>query len=410
MADNLTAEIIAIGTEILLGEITDTNSVFLAQCLRDLGINVYYMTSVGDNVGRIAAAVRHALSRAELVITCGGLGPTVDDMTRQGIAEATQRPLVFHQELMTQIEARFSNYRVRMPANNVRQAYVPEGSEIIENPVGTAPVFITPFSNKRVIALPGVPRELKFLMKERIMPYLMARYNLGIIRARVLRAAGVGESALDEMLGEALLQAQNPTVGLAAHHGIIDVRLTAKADTLADAERMLDALELQVMERIGKYVYGRDKQSLEETTAELLLEKQYQLQIVEAGLEGVVTGRLRQHKNASSILMHEHTFATIDALCESMGLARQPLTSLAQEVAKHVGQNSGEHSITLIILSEVDVDESPDNNVATVVLVAHKGSVQQRGYGFGARSELAQTWASRWGLSIVWRILRELEG
>src|SRR5690606_4292627 len=160
------------GTEILLGEITDTNSVYLARLMRDIGVNVFYMTSVGDNEQRIADAIRIALGRAQIVITCGGLGPTVDDVTRQAVAAATDRGLTFHQHLLDRIAERFSGFRMQMSQNNRRQAYLPDDALPIENPVGTAPAFIVEHGDKVVISVPGVPREMKFLMIEHVVPYL----------------------------------------------------------------------------------------------------------------------------------------------------------------------------------------------------------------------------------------------
>ncbi|MDQ7035948.1 MAG: competence/damage-inducible protein A, partial [Anaerolineae bacterium] len=171
VSDNVNAEIVAIGTEILLGEITDTNSVYIARKFRDVGINLYYMTSVGDNEQRIANALTLALSRADVVITCGGLGPTVDDITRQAVALATDRKLEFHQNLLDEIAARFEQFNAKMTDNNRRQAFLPAGAMTINNPVGTAPSFIVEVEKKAIISLPGVPREMKFLLNERIIPY-----------------------------------------------------------------------------------------------------------------------------------------------------------------------------------------------------------------------------------------------
>ena len=239
MPENINAEIIAIGTEILLGEITDTNSVYIARLLRDIGLNLYYMTSVGDNEQRISDTIRIALSRAQVVITCGGLGPTIDDMTRQGVATATNRDLVFHQNLLDKIAERFTTFRAQMTDNNRRQAFLPAGAIVIDNPVGTAPSYIVEHEGKIIISLPGVPREMKFLMTESVTPYLREHFNLGngTIKARVLRTAGIGESLLDSQIGNELLQANNPTVGLAAHTGQVDIRITAKADSETQADR-----------------------------------------------------------------------------------------------------------------------------------------------------------------------------
>src|SRR5215475_14219124 len=243
MAQNVNAEIVAIGTEILLGEITDTNSVHIARVLRDLGINLYFMTSVGDNEQRIADSIRIALSRADVVITCGGLGPTIDDMTRQAVATATDRGLTFHQTLLDAIAERFSGFRAQMTENNKRQAYLPDEATVIENPVGTAPSFIVEHHGHIVISLPGVPREMKFLMNEKVIPYLKERYKLGVIKAKVLKTAGIGESLLDHEIGTTLLEMSNPTIGLAAHAGQVDVRITAKADTVSMADEMIASIE-----------------------------------------------------------------------------------------------------------------------------------------------------------------------
>jgi nicotinamide-nucleotide amidase len=247
MTQSVNAEIIAIGTEILLGEITDTNSVHIARTLRDIGVNLYFMTTVGDNEQRIADSIRIAMSRAQVVITCGGLGPTVDDMTRQAVASATERGLTFHQELLDKIAERFAGFRAQMTENNRRQAFLPDNAMVIENPVGTAPSFVVEHNNSVVISLPGVPREMKYLLAERVVPYLHDRFNLGsgVIKARVLRTAGIGESALDAAIGNEILQASNPTVGLAAHAGQVDVRITAKAESVDQADHMIAEVEAQ---------------------------------------------------------------------------------------------------------------------------------------------------------------------
>lgn len=403
MVDNVTAEIISIGTEILLGEITDTNSVYMAQVLREYGINVYFMTSVGDNAQRIASAVRIALSRADVVITCGGLGPTVDDVTRQGIAEATHRPLVFHETLLDHIRARFNSFRMQMPDNNRRQAYVPDQAVIIENPVGTAPAFIVEHEGKLVVTLPGVPRELKYLMEHSIIPYLKARYSLGLIRSRVLRAAGIGESALDERLGSDLLESPNPTVGLAAHHGIIDIRITAKGDTPEIVEHMLDDYEARVRQRVGETIFGVGKATIEEVVLEQLAQNNRKLAIVEAGVIGVAQPLLRQPQ-AEQVIAALQSFEHPSEVEATDSTKSEDYRSIAERLALRL---SIEHGASLIILSEPHLVESPDSTQATVVAVAVGDQLSVRGYGFGARSEVARTWAVRWGLANLWRMLKE---
>jgi len=405
MTDNISAEIVTIGTEILLGEITDSNSAYLAQVLRDLGINVYYMSSVGDNEERIAQVIRLALSRATLVITSGGLGPTVDDMTRQGVALATERPLEFRQELYDEIEARFRSFQSRMPQNNRVQAYIPQGALSISNPVGTAPSFIVELENgQAVMSLPGVPRELKYLMREAIAPYLLKKYRLGVIKARNLRAAGIGESALDELLGRDLLTMSNPTVGLAAHHGVIDVRLTAKADSLPEAEAMLDAIDVQVRQRIGRYIFGVGQDRLEDAVLKVLEARGADLLVVQAGIQTAVARQIQAMKAPNRLSLLE--FETPQALADALGQPSDDLKALALAAVRHYRQAHGVLAC-VVFVSLPDVGENADVEMASAVAVSADAEEQARGYGFGALSDLASTWVSRWGLAWAWRILRE---
>jgi nicotinamide-nucleotide amidase len=401
MTRNITAEIVAIGTEILLGEITDTNSVFIAKTLRDLGINVYYMTSVGDNVNRIADAIKIALKRADIVFTCGGLGPTIDDMTRQGIATAVERELIFDENLYKQIEARFVNFRVKMTENNKRQAYLPTGSIPIENPVGTAPSFITEVDEKIIITLPGVPRELKYLTNESIIPYLQKRYQLGIIRARNLRVAGIGESALDEMIGLELLEGSNPSIGLAAHHGVIDVRITAKGETSAQVDKMLDDHEILVKEKIEDFVFGKDKDTIEATLFNALKTHGKKISVIEAGINAV-TPHL-QNPNVSDIVGRVEYYENPSKLQEEIQIESDSVREYAQRLADELLKTA---DFSLVVISNPNIEESADNEDATVIAIAGMGQSQSRGYGFGGKSELAQGWITRWGLANIWRMTK----
>ena len=188
------AEIITIGTEILLGEIVDTNSRFIARKLRDAGIDLYRQTSVGDNPQRIASAIKFGMQGSEIIITTGGLGPTVDDPTRDAVALAVGVETEFRPELWEQIKGRFKKFGRKPTENNKRQAYVPVGSIAVENPVGTAPAFIMESGDRSIIALPGVPREMEYLLENRVIPYLKKRYKItGTIKTRLIHTAGVGE-------------------------------------------------------------------------------------------------------------------------------------------------------------------------------------------------------------------------
>jgi len=312
------AEILTIGTEILLGEIVDTNTRYIARQLRGLGVDLYRTITIGDNVERIAEAIRNSIARADIVITTGGLGPTVDDPTREAVARAFGVETEFREELWEQILEIITRYG-RLPGENQRrQAYVPKGAITIKNNVGTAPAFIvesplpltpsrsTParFPEERVpervagpgvravISLPGVPKEMEHILHESVIPYLQARYNLNqVIKVRLLHTAGAGEAEIDEKIAEFETLA-NPTVGLAAHTGIVDVRIAAKAETEAEAERMILGVEKQLRERLGSLIFGVDEDTLEGVALKATSERSWNLVAVEAGLGGALTRRL----------------------------------------------------------------------------------------------------------------------
>ena len=250
-----TAEIITIGTEILLGEIVDTNTRHIALTLRDLGVDLYRTVTIGDNLERIATAIRESVGRNDIVITTGGLGPTVDDPTRQAVARALGIETEFREELWQQVVSAVSRYGRKPEDNQRRQAVVPVGAIAVSNAVGTAPAFIMETDRSAIISLPGVPNEMEHILHESIIPYLQTRYALRErIKVRVLHCAGLGEGSIDEKIGDLELLA-NPTVGLAAHTGIVDVRIAAKADTEERAAALIAEVEQTVRGRLGKAVY-----------------------------------------------------------------------------------------------------------------------------------------------------------
>ncbi len=404
---NVNAEIVAIGTEILLGEITDTNSVYIARALRDIGLNLYYMTSVGDNERRIADVIRTALARAQVVITCGGLGPTVDDMTRQGVAAATGRELVFHQVLLDAIAERFAGFRVQMTENNRRQAYLPDQAIVIENPVGTAPAFIVEHEGRVVISLPGVPREMKFLMTERVIPYLRERFELGsgVIKARILRTAGIGESLLDAQIGDELLQQSNPTVGLAAHTGQVDIRITAKAASMDEADRMIAGVEQQLRERIGAYIFGVDEENIQDVVVKLLQNQQATLAISETGIGTPVSRALEAA--GQNIVRNTEIYTNPAALRLALGETSDiPIRTLAEKAAERACRESDANA-AIAVVSEPEVIENADTEGGTAIAVYMDGSVRSRVYGFGGQSDLAPAWVTTWSLSMLWRMIKE---
>ncbi|MDX9993359.1 MAG: molybdopterin-binding protein [Anaerolineales bacterium] len=291
------AEIITIGTEILLGEIVDTNSAHLARKLRDLNVDVFRTSTVGDNIERIAAVIRETLLRTEIIITTGGLGPTIDDPTREAVARAVGAQVEFRAELWTQIVERMARFGRSAGENQKRQAYVPAGATAIKNPVGTAPAFIVEQGEKCIIALPGVPREMEYLLENDVIPYLRNRYQLrGLIKARILHVAGLGESVIDEQIGD-LEELSNPMVGLAAHAGLVDIRITAKAETSAAADELIRPIEARARQRLGQAIFGVDSDSLESVTLAQLAARGWNLTGLEINLGGELLQRLAKSQH-----------------------------------------------------------------------------------------------------------------
>jgi nicotinamide-nucleotide amidase len=286
------AEIIAIGTELLLGELQDTNTSYLARSLREVGIDLYRTTIIGDNPERIAQVIREGMDRADIILTTGGLGPTIDDPTRLAVALAVGVQTEFRPELWEQIQERFKRYGRIATDNNQRQAYIPQGSIPIENPVGTAPGFIVENGNSIIASMPGVPREMEYLLDNTILPYLKNKFTLqGTIKAFVLHTAGVGESQVDEWISD-LEESRNPTVGLLAHPGQVDIRVTAKADSVAEADRMISEMVETIRERLGEHIYGSGGEKLEEVFSRQLQQHGWKIGAVECGLDGLLISRL----------------------------------------------------------------------------------------------------------------------
>jgi len=286
------AEIITIGTEILLGEIVDTNTRYIARTLRSLGVDLYRTITIGDNVDRIASAISHSMERANIVITTGGLGPTVDDPTREAVAKAIGVRTEFREDLWQQVVETISRYGRTPSENQKRQAYVPQGAIGLRNPVGTAPCFIVETETNAVISLPGVPAEMEHVLHESVIPYLQKRFGLNeVIKVRVLHCAGLGEGMIDEKIAD-LEELSNPTVGLAAHTGVVDVRITAKAKSESEAQEMIAKVEADVRQRLGSIVFGADEDRLEEVVLDMLAKRGLTLTAIESGLDGLLARKV----------------------------------------------------------------------------------------------------------------------
>ena len=344
------AEIITIGTEILLGEIVDTNTRYIARTLRGMGVDLYRTITIGDNAERIAEAIRHSMQRADIVITTGGLGPTVDDPTREAVALAAGVELEFREDLWEQVVAVISRYGRKPSENQRRQAYIPKGALGVPNPVGTAPCFIVETERNAVVSLPGVPNEMEHILHEAIIPYLQKRFNLDeIIKIRVLHCAGLGEGMIDEKIAD-FEMLSNPTVGLAAHTGVVDIRIAAKAKSEAEADEMIATIERQINERLGDVVFGADEDKLEDIVLNAVAKRGWTLIGVESGLDGLLARKIPHTVSLSDLspdsLLAALRAARADSNADAaLGVAMY-LEERAAELALITPQGEKMHRIT----------------------------------------------------------------
>jgi len=287
------AEIIMIGTELLLGQIVDTNAAFLGQALAENGVHLYQKTTVGDNPVRIREALAAALNRSDVVLTSGGLGPTEDDITRECVAELLDRPLALRQDLLDELTARFAHFRFELTENNKKQAMAPEGALAVENPRGTAPGLIVEDERGTIVCMPGVPRELETMVTDRILPYLRAkRGDPGVVHSRVLHVCGMGESHVDAAIGDLIVSQQNPTVGVLASPGAVRIRITAQAPTVDEANALIDPVDDAVRLRLPGLVLDAGDATLEEAVDRLLTARGWRLAVAETLSGGTLARRL----------------------------------------------------------------------------------------------------------------------
>ena len=296
-----TAEIIAVGTELLLGNIVNTNARDISQALSAVGVNVFWHTVVGDNPQRLKEALDVARRRADIIITTGGLGPTYDDLTKQTICEAFGKPLVLHQDILDGLKVFFEkNVHMKMPSNNLQQAELPEGCTVFDNPVGTAPGCAFESDGVHVLMLPGPPFEMLTMLKGHVVPYLR-NLSSEVIVSHDIMTFGLGESPMEELMREKMSRMENPSLATYAKPSEVRLRATAKAESAEAAEAMLAPVVKDVTDFLGDYVYGVDVSSLEETCFRLLNEKGLTLATAESCTGGRVAERITALPGVSAV-------------------------------------------------------------------------------------------------------------
>jgi nicotinamide-nucleotide amidase len=294
------AEIITIGTELLLGQLIDANTADIAAALAEIGVDVFRQTSVGDNEARIAQALSEALGRADVVLCAGGLGPTVDDVTREAVAKAAGTQLVLDQEVAEDLRAFFASFGRQMSPNNVRQAMFPRGARILDNPKGTAPGFAVEAGGKLVVAMPGPPREMLPMLKDHVVPMLAERFGAdSLLVTRVLRTIGMAESEIDSKIEDLFRAGVNPSIAVLAHAGEVHVKITAKAATRDAADALIDQLEREVRRRLGDVIFSSDGSSLAETLGRELRTRNLRMATAESCTGGLAGSMIAAVAGAS---------------------------------------------------------------------------------------------------------------
>ena len=405
------AEIIVIGTELLLGQIIDTNAAYIAQQLSSLGIDLYYKSTVGDNKGRMVETLQRAVDRSDLVMTTGGIGPTLDDMTRESVAEVLGVPLEMHANLLEQIKAMMGS---RYTENNARQAYVPAGALPIENPVGTAPIFVAPTSRGgAVVCFPGVPGELRYLMENAVLPHLKERFQVkSVLVSRTLKCLGLTESYIDESLDDLIQEGSNPTIGLLAQMqlGEIHVRLTAKAADEAAAAVLLDPLEVAVRRRLGRAVYGRDAVEYDQAVADLLCRHDLSIAVAESGMSGGVGHELGSalapdHRFVAAVMAHHPT--ALERLLDVPADLVDRYGIVSPEVAAAMARSVRRRNETDLGLAVTGAErfQGGQDTVACIALAHGDGAVTPSEYRRVSSMRFARQRIGRAGLQAVYEHL-----
>lgn len=318
------AEILAVGTELLMGQISNTNAQYISSKLPDVGVGVYYHSVVGDNPDRLKESLKLALERCDVVITTGGLGPTQDDLTKETIAEAFGRKLILHEDSYNEIKSYFDKRGRKMAANNEKQAYLPEGSIILKNNNGTAPGCIIEEGSKVVIMLPGPPSEMKPMFDEAVLPYFKEKSTF-LIESRFLRVFGIGESELETRILDLINGQTNPTIATYAKEGEVTLRVSAKVQNSEDSEYLLKPVIDEIKKRVGNCLYSENDQTLDAVAADLLMKNNITISTAESCTGGLISETLTDIPGISKVFIGGAVAYSNDVKVEYLGVNPETL-------------------------------------------------------------------------------------
>jgi nicotinamide-nucleotide amidase len=409
-------EIVTVGTEILLGHLIDTNAPYIARNLADHGVDVYAKHSVGDNADRLYAMLEGVLERAGGAVTTGGLGPTVDDLTKDAVARAVGKKLVLHEPSLRAIEERFKSFGREMTENNRRQAYLPEGCVVLDNPHGTAPGFIALRDDGKFVAcMPGVPREMKPMLQEKLVPWLVRRFGLReAIYTKTLHTVGIGESQLDAKIEDLFRTLENPKIAVLAHGFRVDVKIMAKAQSREQAEAMIEPVAAELRRRIGSGYYGDDETTLPGAIVRALAERGMTLGTAESCTGGGIADELVSVSGASAVFRGGIVAYSNDVKISLLGVPESTLASagaVSEETAVAMARGARRSLGTEVAISTTGI-AGPDGGTAEkpvglvwFALALGDGEIETRRLTFpGDRADIRER-ATVAALSLIWRRL-----
>jgi nicotinamide-nucleotide amidase len=407
------AEILSIGTELLLGQIVDTNANFLAQQLPAMGLDLFYVSQIGDNLQRLSAAFKTALARSDVIITSGGLGPTEDDLTREAIADVLGEKMTVQPDLEASLREFFVRRGRTMPERNVKQATTIASGTYLSNPVGTAPGWWVEHDGKVIVSMPGVPHEMHKMWEEQAQPRLARLITGGVIVSRLLKLVGIGESNAEEALGD-LTRSVNPTLATYAKSDGIHLRLTAKAASRDEAEDLLDAFEPRVRERVAEWVYGGESDTLPSVVGALLRERGLSLAVAESATGGQLASLITDAPGASDYFRAgyvAYSAAAKEALGVSAAVIREHGT-VAQETTRALAaatRRAAGADVSVATTGNAGPGASDDKPVGVLHIVV---DIQGRQTAHETRYSTTRTEYKRRGaldaLHLLWRELKTI--
>ncbi|WP_238886171.1 competence/damage-inducible protein A [Clostridium sp. YIM B02551] len=354
----MNAEIISVGTELLLGDIVNTNAQYLSKELASLGINVYRQTVVGDNEERILESFERAFENSDIIVTTGGLGPTPDDLTKEVAAKYFKQELVLHEESYKKLESYFKNNGRGVTESNKKQAYFPKEAIILENNHGTAPGAILESENgKKIIILPGPPKEMKPMFDECVVPYLK-KLTDNVLVSKTLRLFGIGESHMAEEIKDIIDTQTNPTIAPYAKDVDVTLRITAKGKNEEEARKLIIPMEKKVREKLGEFIYGEGETTLEEVVAKMLVDKKITISTAESCTGGMIASKLINYGGISECFLEGAVTYSNDAKANRLGVKKETLDkygAVSEETAKEMAEGIAKTSGTDVGVSTTGI-------------------------------------------------------